>query len=308
MNLWAFVSSIVISLGLTVTPFYHLPTFDLVTGEENDRIVVDETVFSADKTDIPHKAYNQSLGVKISAQAAAVVDERTGTVLWQKNANEVRSIASITKLMTALVFLQNNPGWDTEVTMLPEDNTNGGTHHILEGERVTAENLFYAGLIASDNNSIKALVRSTGLTEEEFVGKMNNRARTLGLINTNFVEPTGLDEDNKSTALEVLKLAQYAFGKDTIVDAVELSTYTFQAKSGQHHKIYSTNKLLDSYLDIVAGKTGYIGASGYCLTAQVKGEEGQRILAVVLGSDSHDGRFYDLKVLSGWVLENFTWY
>lgn len=308
MNLWTFISTIILSIGLNSTPFYHLPTFTLSNDEAGERIVVDETVFSEGKINIPHKVYNQSLGVKISAQAAAVMDKNSGIILWQKNAQQVRSLASISKLMTILVFLDNNPGWNTEITMEPEDEANGGTNHILEGEIVSVRNLFYTALIASDNNSVNALVRSTGIEREEFVKQMNLKANKFGLVNTSFVEPTGLSANNKSTALEILSLAKQAFANPDIADAVGRSTYSFQAISGQDHKIYSTNKLLDSYLDVVAGKTGYIGASGYCLVSEIVNEEGHHILAVVLGSDSHDGRFFDLKVLSGWVLNNFTWY
>jgi len=307
MNLWVFISTIILSIGLTSTPFYHLPTFELSADQSGSTVSVEEKVFNDASTVVPHKIFNQSLGVKISAQSAAVMDKDSNTILWQKNAGQVRSLASITKLMTALVFLEHNPGWQTVITMEPEDEAGGGIDHILQGEIVTVQDLFYTTLIPSDNNAAKALVRSTGFSQEEFVSLMNAKAKDLGLINTLFVEPTGLSQNNQSTALEVLELAKYAFADSNIADAVDRSTYSFQAKSGQNHQFSSTNQLLDSYLNVVAGKTGYIGDAGYCLVSEIVSEDGHHILAVVLGSDSHEGRFFDLKVMAGWVFNNFIW-
>ena len=228
-------------------------------------------------------------------------------ILWQKNADQVRSIASITKLMTALVFLDNNPGWNTEITLEEQDEINGGTNRILRGEIVTVRDIFYTSLISSDNNATRALVRSTGLEENSFVDQMNAKAKDLDLSNTDFADPTGLKDNNKSTALDILVLARIAFNNQDINDAVSRAVYNFQAISGKNHKITTTNKLFNSFLDIKAGKTGFVNASGYCLVAEVGGVGEQNIISVVLGSDSHDGRFQDLKILSAWVLDNFTW-
>jgi len=305
MNLWLLVSSIVLSLGLTVSHNYQLPLISIFDSEEGT-IATYEPVELDDSDLIPHKLDNDSLGVKISAVSAAVMDKRTGVILWQKNANEQRSIASITKLMTALVFLDNNPGWTTEIIMEEDDEINGGTNHILRGELVTVENLFYTSLIASDNNATRALARSTGLSEEQFISKMNAKAKELSLNNTQFVDLTGLKDGNKSTALEVLSLAKIAFSNTHIRDAVSSSVYSFTAISGDNHKINSTNKLFNSFLEIEAGKTGYINASGYCLVSEVA-QDDNHIITVVLGSDTHDGRFQDLKILSSWIFDTFSW-
>lgn len=302
MNLWTLASVILLTLGLSVSPVYHLPTMELV----DDHIVITEEILS-DTAIIPHKVNNQSVGVKISAQAAAVMDKSTGSILWQKRANEVRPLASITKLMTALVFLENNPGWDTEVSMTEDDEVDGGIVNLMRGEVVTVEDLFNLTLVASDNRATKALVRSTGLEEKDFVKLMNQKTKELGLSNTVFAETTGLSEANVSTAIEVLTLAKKAFEKDIIKEVTQQKTFNLVTKGGRSKKIYSTNQLLNSYLDINAGKTGHITASGYCLVAQVINDTGQEILAVVLGSDSNPDRFYDLKVLTGWILKNFTW-
>lgn len=307
MNLWLLVSTLIISLGLTTNSTYQLPLISIFVSEEG--VVASLEEFEMDEQEvIPHKIDNQSLGVKISASSAAVMDKDTGLILWQKNADQQRSIASITKLMTALVFLDYNPGWETEITMIKEDEINGGTNRLLRGEIIKVKDVFYTSLIASDNTATRSLVRSIGLSEEEFITKMNDKAQDLGLVNTVFVDMTGLKDDNKSTALDILSLARVAFSNQYINNAVSRSVYNFQAVSGQHHKIFSTNKLFNSFLDIKAGKTGFTNAAGYSLVAEVGGENGHNIISVVLGSETHDGRFQELKILSAWTLNNFTWF
>ena len=307
MNLWVLISTIILSLGFISNSTYQLPLINIFNSEEGTIANFIETTLEDQDVIIPHKVDNKSLGVKISAVSAATMDKNTGLILWQKNANEQRSIASLTKLMTALVFLDNNPGWDIEMTMEKADEINGGTNHILRDEVVNVKDLFYTALIASDNTATRALVRSIGLSEEDFVSKMNIKAQELSLTNTHFVDLTGLKDDNKSTALDILSLAKTAFANQHINDAVGRSVYNFQAVSGQDHKIISTNKLFNSFLDIKAGKTGFVNASGYCFVAEVGGQDGHNIISVVLGSDTHDSRFQELKILSAWIFNNFIW-
>lgn len=307
MNLWTLIASILLTWSISTAGDYHLPIFTLENKDGIEQVIVTEKIIKKNIVS-PHKINNDSLGVKLTAVSAAVMDKNSSIILWKKNAEEVRSIASISKLMTALIFLENNPGWDKEVTMLPEDETRGAINNISRGEIVRAEDLFYTSLVASDNNATKALARSTGVSEKEFVDKMNKKAEELGLLNTEFFEVTGLDERNVSTAVDILNLAKEVFTKEEIKSATTKQNYEFTAVSGKAHKVYSTDHLLNSYLDIVAGKTGYINAAGYCLVAEVISADGQSIISVVLGSASNEDRFKDLKVLSAWVFENYSWY
>jgi len=150
-------------------------------------------------------------------------------------------------------------------------------------------------------------VRSTGLSTNKFIDLMNTKAEDLNLGHTHFVDVTGLSDHNKSTALEILSLAKTALSQEDIQAVTSKNVYNFQAVSGKQHRIFSTNKLLDSYLDVVAGKTGFITAAGYCLVSEIKSTSGQNIIGVVLGSATHDDRFQDLKILSSWILDNFSW-
>src|SRR3989339_724833 len=307
MNLWLLVSTIILTLGFTANQAYQLPLISIFEDSSGTKASLEKVELDDQKNILPHKVDNQSLGVKISAVSAAVMDKNTGLILWQKNAQEKRSIASITKLMTALVFVDNNPGWEQEITMVKEDEINGGTNHILRDEVVTVRNLFYTSLIASDNTATMALVRSTSLTKEEFIKEMNAKAKVLNLTSTNFVDMTGLEDGSQSTALDVLKMAQVAFDNSDIKEAVSKSVYNFESLSGQSHKIASTNKLFNSFLEVEAGKTGFTNASGYCLVSEVSGPDNNNIISVVLGSDTHDDRFQELKILSAWIFDNFIW-
>lgn len=306
MSLWNIIAVVLFTLGLGFSPVSYVSTVEIFNQGKQptaniQRIAIEENLM------IPQKKNNSSWGVKISAPAAAVMDENSETILWQKSAQEARPIASITKLMTALVFLEHNPGWNQNMTMETEDRVGADTANIPTGEIVTVRDLFYVALVASDNNATRALVRSTGLSQEEFVKLMNAKAKNLGLANAFFAEPVGLNHQNSATALEVLRLAKTAFANADIKSATARKAYNFSAVSGQAHKIKSTNNLLNSYLSVKNGKTGSTEQAGYCLVVKIAGAAGQNILTVVLGSASHEDRFQDAKILSAWTLDNFSW-
>ena len=122
----------------------------------------------AETEQAPQRIYSDVLDVKITAKSAIAVDAKTGAILYKNNAQEIRPMASITKLMTALVFLDYNPGWQKEVFTIASDRRNGGIIHLNTGEVMTIKDLFYTALIASDNDAAMALARSTGLDENEF--------------------------------------------------------------------------------------------------------------------------------------------
>ena len=109
--------------------------------------------------------------MKISAASAITVDAASGKILYQKNPEQILPLASITKLMTAIIFLENNPGWDKEYTIAKEDARAGAKASLLVGDTVTVRDLFYAMMVASSNEGAIALANSTGLGQEEFVSK-----------------------------------------------------------------------------------------------------------------------------------------
>lgn len=194
--------------------------------------------------------------IEILAEKGAVLAADDHFFLFEKRADEVQPIASITKLMTALVFLDNNPGWEKTYMITADDKVEGGRLNLFPGDEVTLKDLFYTSLVASDNGAALALARATGLSEMEFVIKMNEEAKKLGLTKTHFADPVGLSEYNVSTARETAFLAQAAFARSEIKEATASREYNFITLNGREKKIESTDYLLfDPALDPVVSSS-----------------------------------------------------
>jgi D-alanyl-D-alanine carboxypeptidase len=249
--------------------------------------------------------------LEIAAEKTAVLAGDGRFLLEAKRADEIQPIASITKLMTALVFLDNNPGWDQIYEITAADNISGGRLNLFLGERVTIKDLFYTSLVASDNGATIALVHATGLNETDFVGQMNAKAKKLDLRKTKFADPIGLSNYNVSTAREIAIMARAAFKQPEILSAVSIPTYRYQTENGTDKKIESTDYLLfDSGVNsfqVVGGKTGFTDQAGYCFVGQFKNADGQEVISVVLNSQGNNERFKDSKALINWVFNSYIW-
>jgi len=260
----------------------------------------------------PTKLDPTRLGVVTSAVSAIVMDRQSGVILFEKNRESPRSIGSITKLMTSILFLQSNPDLSERVSIQPEDVRLGGIQHIQTNEEVTTRDLLYASLISSDNSATAALVRLSGMSLGDFVAKMNEMAATLGMRQTQFVDPVGLSAKNTSVVTDVVILLDHAAQSETIRDATQRSAYTFQGSSGRTYHIESTDELLTSFVNkdpyqIIAAKTGFLPEAGYCLGTMFNNKEGNEIFVVVLGSESDLGRFQDVKSLAVWAYDVYGW-
>ncbi len=230
-----------------------------------------------------------------SAKAALIYDANNDKILFAKNPYEKLPIASISKLITALVFLDHNPGLSKTMTILPEENVIGGRLQITPEEEITVKDLFYISLLGSANNTALALMRSTGLKEEDFVEEMNRKAIALNMHNSFFVEPTGLDDRNKSSAYDVALLAKEAFSKQIIREATTQKEYQLKTlNTKREHTVKNTNELITNGLNFTGSKTGYLNEAGYCLVVQAENQN-KKIIAVVLGSPSKQDHFQDIK-------------
>jgi len=255
------------------------------------------------------KINKDSLGMSVSLKSGIMFDYDTGEIIWSKNENEKRSIASLTKIMTVLVFLEND--YDTSKYLKIEESDvdlekdQAAALGLRIGDEVRVEDLLITSLIGSKNDAVNALVRSTGLSDEEYVNKMNEKAKFLGLNDTFFNNVNGLSSYNKSTAKDLSKLFYYAFSNKEIKKISTMTKYTFMSKSGNVYSVQTTDKLLSNKLfDVLAGKTGYLDDAQYCLSVLTK-KDNRRILGVFLGSETDSQRFYDAKVLNWWAYNNF---
>jgi len=245
-----------------------------------------------------------------SASSMIVKDEETGTVLFKKNEYDRRPIASVTKLMSALVLLEQNIDWSTTTTVVGDNVIDT---HVYAGDTYTLEELWQAGLIASSNKAILTLVDYIHWTEEAFMERMNQKAIELGMADTEFVEPTGLDENNISTASDVSILLAEVLKHEKISEVLkEKELNLFSKERNKKHHMWSTNWVLlgwvsHNFSHFYGGKTGFIPASGYNFTMQVGDEKGHIINIVVLGAKSHEDRFTEARDIGEWVFENYTW-
>ncbi len=262
----------------------------------------------------PERINQENVGVVVNADKFVAIDVNSGKVLLQKNSNVQQPIASITKLMTTLVILDQKPNWQMPVEMLEQDETVGAYPHIYRGEEVLFIDLWKAALVTSDNNAIKAMIRALGFRESQFVSLMNMKAKDLQMYNSKFADPTGLNENNISTALDVSRLVHNAMRENEIRESVLQGKYEFNILNNKKlRKIYNTDILVDSFLnspkygyELIGGKTGYLPEAGYCLSVEIKQNENQ-VLIVVLNSDNINSRFYDVKVIADWVYSNYSW-
>ncbi len=245
-----------------------------------------------------------------AAESIIVKDHESGATLYSKNEYEERSIASITKLMSALVLLEKNPDWNSTTTVIGEDSM--GTH-MYAGDVYTLNQLWYSALVGSSNKAILSLVNALDWPEEAFVERMNQKAREMGMTNTRFVEPTGLDEGDQSTASDLVILLNNALQSDKIKDALTTPEYNlYSEQRDQSHHMWSTDWLLLDWIDndfaqIIGGKTGYTNAAGYSFTVSVKNDEGHVLDIVVLGAKEHEDRFTVARDVADMVFQNYQW-
>ena len=243
-----------------------------------------------------------------AAKRAAVLSADGNFFLFSRQADEVQPIASISKLMTALVFVELGPDWEEIYEIGPEDSVAGGRVNLFLGEKLSLKDLFLTSLIASDNGAAKALVNASGLSEEEFVARMNDRARRLGLSRTRFVDPIGLSTGNLSTAREVAFLAREAWLVPEIRAASASQTYEFTTLNGREKKIESTDYLLFlEEIEVLGGKTGYTEEAGYCYVGYLRSPEGRAVISVVLGASGRNERFQVSRDLANWAFNSYDW-
>ncbi len=241
---------------------------------------------------------------RLLAQAALIVDVPSARILYEYNANQVRSIASLTKLMSAIVFLEGNPPLDSVVTVTREDARGAGRRRsqMGVGESFKLLDILYASLLASDNRATRTLARASGLSMDNFVLRMNEKAKELGLDSTTFVEPTGLDPANRSTALDIASLLSAALENYWVANITSTDQYTFHSTNKRRrHILLNTNRLARAGWEVEGGKTGFIAASGYCLATILKDKDSHEILTILLGAPTNSRRFSETIYIIDWL-------
>ncbi len=240
----------------------------------------------------------------LHAAAAIIYDPQTHQVIWEENSHDQRSIASITKVMTAVVFIEGDPDMAQMVTVDRSDTTAASITHLRAGNQVSVHDLLHLLLISSDNAAARALARVSPWGPAGFVARMNEKAVELGLQNTSYADPSGLDADNVSSAYDMARLISYAASEDRISEVMRKPEATVML-SRRPVVIHSTNQLLsraDMEGNVLGAKTGFIGRSGYCLATLLKMPQvNQPVAVVVLGARSNAARFSEVRNLFTWL-------
>ena len=237
----------------------------------------------------------------VRAAAAIVYNPTTGEVIWEENSHEERSIASLTKVMTAVTFVADDPDLTQRVAVTRADLVGASTTYLRAGELVSYNDLLHLALIASDNAAARILARTSEGGTAAFVVRMNDMATHLGLSNTHYADPSGLNPDDMSSAYDLSHLIAFASSDDRLGPIMRTAEYEVHT-SQRDIEIHSTNKLLGTDVDVRAGKTGFISKAGYCLATLLQVPQGSQIAVVVLGASNSTTRFWEARHLFNWFV------
>lgn len=228
-----------------------------------------------------------------ASHGAMVFVRDDGHVVMADGADTEWSLASISKLMTALVLNDMNLDWNKVVVQSKADEVGGARLRVAVGAKYRRIDLLHASLMGSANNSTHALARTSGISMSQFVARMNAKAKELGMNGTHFVEPTGLSPENVSTASDIARLIETASKVPRIAMIGKKLSYTLTSVGAKPrlHTIKTTNQLLTSGEDVMLGKTGFIDESGYNFTVVGKSPRGEQRTVVILNATSSAASF-----------------
>ena len=243
--------------------------------------------------------------------SALVVDAASGKELYAFKPSKKWSAASLTKLMTAVVFVEKRPGWNSVVKLVKADEVGCWLVHLALGSRFTVQDPFYSSLVGSANNATMALARSTGYSQKGFIKLMNKKAQAIGMTSSSFADPSGMEPANIITARDMVTLMRVAFANPSILKAASTVSYQFTAQNPTVRKtILTTDKLkAQTDLRILGAKTGFLYESQYNFAMKVRPEDqaGKEMYVVVLGAPTKQGSFDAAESLAKWALSAYKW-
>lgn len=236
----------------------------------------------------------------LNSECAILVEADTGKVLYSKNPDVRHANASTTKIMTAILALENSKLSEKVKTSAYAASQEPTKLYFKRGERFYMRDMLYSLLLPSHNDTAVAIAEHIGGSVKKFVAMMNEKAVELGCSNTHFATPNGLDAglDHYTTARDVSKIACYAWKKSQIRKIVKTRTKTIQNLKGKSYRLVSTNRLLNEKMPGVCGmKTGFTNKAGQCFVGVVRGLNGKTYISVTFGAKTSDGRWADARKL-----------
>ena len=272
--------------------------------EEDDSAGVDNSVYPEIIEETVQTVAGTTEEPTINSRAAVVIDRETKEILYGKNETNKRAMASTTKIMTAMVVIQNtNLNSIVEISKKAA-GTGGSRLKLNTGDKISVRDLLYGLLLRSGNDAAVALAEYVGGSVEEFAELMNQKAQELHLENTHFVTPHGLDsETHYTTAYELALLADYALKNEVFAQIVGTKTYTITI-NGYSRAISNTNELLGNLNGVYGVKTGFTNGAGRCLVTSAKRGD-MDLICVILGADTKKDRIRDSVKLLEYVFKNY---
>jgi len=295
-----------------------------VTDQKKEPPKKEEEIFSLSGY-VPYRKEGVPDLVLPNAHSSLIIDAQSGTILHYSNGKERRQIASLTKMMTAVLTMENIKDLNAPVIIGEEEVYIEGTkigcprsgycisQRLKVGEKISAENLLKAMLMNSANDAALALGKHMGGgSEEKFVDMMNEKARNLGLSDTHFCTPSGLEIDGResecySSAYDIARIAAYALRYDHIWKIFRLPSNTEVTSSDGTltHTILNTDLILDQVPNCLGGKTGFTPLAGHSLLMAATDPEKKHTIVAVLLDDPY--RWQDIRTMIDWSFKSYDW-
>ena len=265
-------------------------------------LVLFPSIVMASETMKVDEEVNPESTLASNAKSAILIEAKTGKILYEKNSHEKLAPASMTKIMSMLLIIEaieeGHLSWDEMITVSERASSMGGSQILLEtGEQMSVEDLFKGVAVASGNDAVVALAEAVAGTVEDFVIMMNNKVKELGLNDTNFKNPHGLDDANHySSAYDMVFISRELVKHEKVLEFTGIYEDYLRKGTTREFWLTNTNKLTRFKAGVDGLKTGYTSEAGYCLTATMK-KDNMRLISTVMGEESSTIRNTEISAL-----------
>ena len=290
---------------LFITIFIYLFSFSYIYAVDIEYLVdtISDNILDSISSETANISENS---LNLNSKSCIVLDRQSKNIIYGKNEKNKVKMASTTKIMTAIIVIENG-NLDKTIEISKKAASTGGSRLGLKtGDKITINNLLYGLMLCSGNDAAVALAESIAGSVSDFAILMNNKAKELGLKNTHFETPHGLDSDNHyTTAYELALLTDYALKNSTFSKIVGTKNYTINI-NGYPKNLTNTNELLGNLNGIYGVKTGFTNGANRCLVTACKRGD-MDIICVVLGADTKKFRTQDSIKLIEYTFNNYTY-
>ena len=298
---------IIITLLMAIFPYIRVNGVEDASKENKSGNMISEEDEKVDIEEIQNEvietnAANEEL--ELNSRIALIYDRASGRILYERNGNKQTPMASTTKIMTAIVVLENANLNDVVTIQAKAAGIGGSRLGLKKNDKITVNDLLYGLLLRSGNDAAVALAQYVGGSVEGFAEMMNKKAEELGLVNSHFIVPHGLDnEEHYTTAYELAQMADYALKIDKFKQIVSTKSTTINT-NGYPKSINNTNQLLGSVNGVYGVKTGFTNGAGRCLVTACK-RNNLDIVTVIIGANTTKQRTSDTIKLIEYAYKNF---